>query len=221
MNDVPDADGQPAESRSASRSSGSRGQIFAKVLLILSSVISLIVAVLWILFDADTWIFVDINSFTKVLGVVLGSQALVVAGLMWVIPALFALRVKRLRTRWLAVPPAIVLLGAIALAAIPTPDFSSSRDEIEHLAATASSHPPGWKEHYGFAHPIRAGHLEVRHLTHRDDGVILVGDADMAVAAGDSGWARSPQGPPAFGPGTPGLQVEHLDGPWYRYSYSD
>ncbi|MDV8000779.1 hypothetical protein [Rhodococcus sp. IEGM 1408] len=221
MVDDPDCSEQSALPRSATRRS--RGQIAATTLLIAASAVSLLVAVLWVLLDADTWIVSDTNvdGFTKMLGVVLGSQALAVAGLMWLIPTLFAIRVRRLRTRWIAVPPAIVILGAIAIAVIPAHDFYSSQEQLEQLADTTGSHSPGWVEHYGITHPVRAGKLDIRHLTHRDDGVVLVGDADMAVTSGDSGWARSTEGPPTFQPGTPGLEVEHLDGHWYRYRYSD
>lgn len=201
----------------------SRGRIAATAMLIASSAVALIVAVLWVLLNADTWIVTDTNvdGFTKMLGVVLGSQALAVAGLMWLIPTLLAIRAKRLRTRWIAVPPAIVFLGAIAIAATPVQDFSSSKAQLDQLADTASSHPPGWQEHYGTERPLRAGSLDVSGLSHRDDGVILVGDADMAVMFGDSGWARSADGPPTFPMGIPGVEVEHLEGHWYRYSYSD
>lgn len=221
MDDDPDASEQSAQPRGATRRS--RGQIAATTLLVAASATSLLVAVLWVLLDADTWIVIDTNvdGFTKMLGVVLGSQALAVAGVMWLIPTLFAIRVRRLRTRWIAVPPAIVILGAIAIAVIPAHDFYSSQEQLEQLADTAGSHSPGWEEHYGITHPVRAGKLDIRHLTHRDDGVVLVGDADMAVMSVDSGWARSTEGPPTFRPGTPGLDVEHLDGHWYRYSHSD
>lgn len=79
-------------------------------------------------------------------------------------------------------------------------------EQLDQLANTASSQPPGWEEHYGITHPVRAGKLDIRHLAHRDDGVILAEDADMAVMMGDSGWARSTEGPPTFQPGTSGLE---------------
>lgn len=223
MDDNDDTGKQSEESRRSARRS--RGQFAATTMLIASSVIAFTVAVLWILLNADTWVVIDTNvdGFTKMLGVVLGSQALAVAGLMWLIPTLLAIRTKRLRTRWIAVPPAIIILGAIAIAVTPAHGFSTSREQLDQLADTASSHPPGWEERYGITHPVRAGKLDISHLTHREDGVILVGDADRSVmfGFGESGWARSTDGPPSFQPGIPGLEVQHIEGHWYRYSYSD
>lgn len=56
-------------------------------------------------------------------------------------------------------------------------------------------------------------------MFHREDGVVVISDADAGIFFHVSGWAHSPQGSPDFDPGARGLEVEHLGGPWYSYSY--
>lgn len=176
------------------------------------------------LLAADQVPFIDRNvgAGDRLLGAVLAGWALAIMGLAWLIVMLAAWRYPHLRSWWLGVPPALFLAGATVVFAIEIAvpdDFDSSRTEMEAAVAQARAHPPGWSELYGFDTPRHVGQVEVWKLSHREDGVIVVEDANDAFGFHMSGWAHSPQGPPTFEPGVKNLQVEHLDGPWYTYSY--
>ena len=102
--------------------------------------------------------------------------------------------------------------------AIPE-EFDASRAELDGMVAQARSYPPGWSENYGYDDPRRVGNVEVGSVFHRADGVVVVSDADSGLFFQMSGWAHSPEGPPTFDPGVKGLEIDHLDGPWYSYFY--
>lgn len=114
------------------------------------------------------------------------------------------------------------MVGAIAVVAIgmlvPS-GLGTANPELNALVAEARDQPPGWSEGYGVDEPRRIGGLEIGRVTHRDDGVVTVLDADSGFFFHVSGWAHSPDGPPTFEPGVSSLEVEHLDGDWYAYSY--
>lgn len=133
--------------------------------------------------------------------------ALAVAGLAWLIVLAAAWRNRHLCTRWLAFPPALLAFGAlivIVIGVVIPAEFEYSRVELDAVASQALSHPPGWSENYGFDGPRQVGSLEVSSVTHRDDGVVVVGDADSGLFFQMSGWAYSPPGPPKFNPGVRG-----------------
>lgn len=113
----------------------------------------------------------------------------------------------------------VCALVVVVLVVVLPSGFDTSRVDLDEVATQARSHPPGWSENYGQENPRQVGALEVWSVSHRDDGVVLVSDADSGLFFHMSGWAYSPQGPPTFNPGFRGLEVNHLDGPWYRYQY--
>ncbi|WP_314037020.1 hypothetical protein [Dietzia sp. CH92] len=188
-----------------------------------AAVVVVVVAALSLL--AVDWApFVDgnVGDGDRLLGGVLASWALMIAGLAWLIAVLVAWRFRQLRTWWLGAPPALFVAGvavALAIGAAVPKGLDSSRSEMENAVAQARSHPPGWSELYGFDTPRQVGHVEVWKLSHREDGVVVVSDADFVFGFHMRGWAHSLQGPPTFEPGVKELQVEHLGGPWYSYSY--
>jgi hypothetical protein len=120
--------------------------------------------------------------------------ALMIAGLAWLIAVLVAWRFRQLRTWWLGAPPALFVAGVavvLAIGAAVPKGFDSSRSEMENAVAQARSHPPGWSEHYGFDTPRQVGHVEVWKLSHREDGVVVVSDADFVFGFHMRGWAHS------------------------------
>lgn len=91
-------------------------------------------------------------------------------------------------------PPALFVAGVavvLAIGAAVPKGFDSSRSEMENAVAQARSHPPGWSEHYGFDTPRQVGHVEVWKLSHREDGVVVVSDADFVFGFHMRGWAHS------------------------------
>ena len=108
----------------------------------------------------------------------------------------------------------------MGIGAVVPRGFVSSRSELDAVVAQARAHAPGWSQVYDFDSPRRVGHLEVGSVSHRDDGTVVLHDADSGFFFHVSGWAHSPQGPPAFDPGVRGLEINHLEGAWYSYSYA-
>ena len=191
--------------------------------VVTSAVAAVVVVTLGVLMaDRVPFSSYNVTDADRFFGLVFAAWALALAGLVWLIAVLVVWRKRHLRTRWLAVPPVLVVLGAaavVAIGVIAPAGFDSSRPDLDAVAAEVRSHPTGWSEHYGYESPRRAGHLDVGSVFHREDGVVVISDADAGVFFHVSGWAHSPQGPPDFDPGVRGLEVEHLGGPWYSYSY--
>lgn len=209
---------------------GNRGARIAsraiRVVCVFAAAVVMVVIVALSLLAVDWVPFVDYNvtNGERIIGVVFSGWALAIAGLAWLIVLVVAWRKKHLRTRWLVVPPALVVaagvIAALAIVVADPPDgFSSSRSEMETVVGEARSHPPGWSALYGFDTPRQVGHVEVWKLSHRDDGVVVVSDADYVFGFQMRGWAHSPQGQPTFDPGVKELEVNHLEGPWYAYRY--
>lgn len=191
--------------------------------VVTSAVAAVVVVTLGVLMaDRVPFSSYNVTDAERFIGLILAGWALGLAGLIWLIAVLVAWRKRHLRTRWLAVPPVLVVLGAAAVVMIGViaPDvFESSRPDLDAVAAEARSHPPGWYESYDYETPRQVGDVDVGSVSHRDDGVVVIRDADSGAFFRMSGWAHSPQGPPTFEPGVQGLEVEHLGGPWYSYSY--
>lgn len=193
--------------------------VFAAVIVVVVIVALSLLAVDWLPFGEY-----NVTNGERIIGVVFSGWALAIAGLAWLVVLVLAWRKRHLRTRWLFVPPALVVaagVSAVLLIAVakPSDGFNSSRSEMEKVVVEVRSHPPGWSELYGFDTPREVGHVEVWQLSHRDDGVVVISDADYVFGFQMRGWAHSPQGQPTFDPGVKELEVNHLDGPWYAYRY--
>ena len=190
--------------------------VAAVVVVVVVAALSLL-AVDWVPFGDG-----NVGAGDRFVGEVLGGWAVAIAGLAWLTAVLVAWRFRQLRTWWLGVPPGLLVAGVAVVLAIgvAVPDgFDSSRSEMQTAVAQARSHPPGWSELYGFDTPRQVGRVEVWKLSHREDGVVVISDADYVFGFHMRGWAHSLQGPPTFEPGLKELQVKHLGGPWYSYSY--
>lgn len=192
---------------------------------LVASVVVLAVIVIHAVLMVDRVPFTEYNvtDADRLIGFVLSGWAVAITGLAWLVAMLVAWRKRHLRTRWLAIPPGLVALGAVTLLALGSlvpGGFDSSRTEFDAVASQARSHHPGWSENYHQSgSPRRVGNVEIDSVSHREDGVVVVSDADSGVFFHMSGWAQSPDGPPTFDPGVRGLEVTHLDGDWYSYSY--
>lgn len=73
----------------------------------------------------------------------------------------------------------------------------------------------GWSGLYGFGTPRHVGRVEVWKLSHREDGVVVSGDADFVFGFHVRGWAW----PATFEPGVKQMQIVHLIIPWYSCIY--
>lgn len=189
-----------------------------------AAIVALAAAASFIVLAADRVPFSDYNvaSADWLLSSLVFGWALGIVGLAWLIAVVAAWRKRHPRTRWLAVPPALLTIGELAVVAISVvrpAGVESSRVELDAVARQALSHPPGWSENYGHDDPRRVGNLDLGSVLHRDDGVVELSDADSGLFFQMSGWAHSPQGPPTFDPGFKALEVNHLEGPWYSYRY--
>lgn len=207
---------------------GTRGARIAsgtvRAVCVLAAVLVLAVVCAFIVLAADRVPFSDYNvtSADWLLGFLASGWALAIAGLAWLIAVVAAWRKRHLRTRWLAVPPALLAIGVLVVVAIGVifpAGFDTSRAELDAVVTQARSHPPGWSENYQYDDPRQVGNLDVWSVSHREDGVVVVSDADSGLFFYMSGWAHSPQGPPTFEPGVKELEVNHLEGPWYSYHY--
>lgn len=192
---------------------------------VVAAVVVTIVVVALALLVADRIPFTSYNvtDADRLIGFVLAGWTLAIAGLVWLIALVITWWKRPLRAKWFLAAPGLLVVGAAVLLVVgllAPAGFSSSRAELDAVAAQARSHSPGWSEMYGSDSSRRVGQLDVRSVRHRDDGVVVVGDADSAVFLYMSGWAHSPEGPPTFDPGVRGLEVQHLEGDWYSYSFS-
>lgn len=182
----------------------------------------IVVALAMLVADRVPFTKYNVTDADRLIGIVLAGWAVAIIGLVWVIALVVAWWKRQLRTRWLLVSPVLFVAGAAVVFVIgqaaPT-GFESSRSELDAVAAQARSHPPGSSEGYDSDGARRVGNLDVGSVFHRDDGVVLVSDADSGIFFHMSGWAHSPEGPPTFDPGVRGLEVRHLEGDWYSYSY--
>lgn len=191
--------------------------MFAAVLVLAVVSVFLVLAV-----DSVPFSDYNVTSADWLLGFLASGWALAIAGLAWLIAVVAAWRKRHLRTRWLAVPPALLAIGVLVVVAIGVilpAGFDTSRTELDAMVTQARSHPPGWSENYHYDNPRQVGNLEVWSVSHREDGVVVVSDADSGLFFYMSGWAHSPHSPPTFEPGVKELEVNHLEGPWYSYHY--
>lgn len=209
----------------ALKSSGARmaSGVIRAVCLVATLVVSAVIGTFLILTtDRVPFSGYNVTAADWMIGFVLSGWALGLVGLAWLIAAVMAWRRRHLRTRWLAIPPVFGVIGVVAVVAVSLGSpggFDSSRLELDEVVTQARSHAPGWTEHYGYDEPRRVGSLDVGSVTHREDGVVVVSDADSGAFFRMSGWAHSPQGLPGFDPGVKALEVNHLEGPWYTYTF--
>lgn len=215
----------PAEVAHAPNARGTRVASGAvRAVSVVAAVVAVVSSAAFIVLAADRVPFSNYNVTTTdwLLVFVVSGYALAIAGLAWLIALVAAWRKRHLRTRWLAAPPALLAVGVLAAVAIGlaiSEGFDESRPELDAVAAQARSHPPGWSENYGYDDPRHVGNMDVGSVLHREDGVVVVSNADSGLFFQMSGWAHSPEGPPTFDPGVRGLEVNHLEGPWYSYRY--
>lgn len=213
-----------AKTESSSRGAGFAAGIVRAVGVVTSAVVLMVPLALAALM-AD-WVPLSDYNVTggdRFIGLMLAGWALAIAGFVWLVALIVAWRKRPLRTRWLVVPPGLLAVGAVMVLvigmAVPT-GFESSRSELDDVAAQVRSHPPGWSDaSYRADNSRQVGHLDVGSVSHREDGVVVVSDADSGFFFHMSGWAHAPEGPPTFDPGVRGLEVDHLGGDWYSYSY--
>lgn len=194
-----------------------------RAVCVFAAVVVLAVVSAFIVLTIDWVPFNDYNvtSTDWFLGFLVSQWALAITGLAWLIAVVAAWRKRHLRTRWLVVPPALLAIGVLIVVVIGIvlpAGFDTSRAELDAVVNQTRLHPPGWSENYHYD-PRQVGNLEVWSVSHREDGVVVVSDADSGLFFRMSGWAHSPQGPPTFEPGVKELEVNHLEGPWYSYHY--
>lgn len=118
---------------------------------VVTSVVAAVVVVALGLLMADRVPFSSYNvtDGDRLIGLVLSGWSLAIAGVVWLIAVLVVWRKRHLRTRWLAVPPVLVVLGAaavVAIGVIAPAGFDSSRPDLDAVAAEVRSHPTGWSE---------------------------------------------------------------------------
>ncbi|WP_295648330.1 hypothetical protein [uncultured Dietzia sp.] len=207
----------------------SRGSRVASALVRAVGVLASLVAVAVVLAHAVLWTdrmpfsSYNVTDTDRFIGFIVSGWALAIAGLIWLVALIIAWWRRPLHTIRLAVPPIVLVVGAavfVALGTVVPSGFDSSRADLDAVADQARSHHPGWSENYFHSgSPRRVGNLEIDSVSHREDGVVVVSDADSGVFFHMSGWAHSPDGPPTFDPRVRGLEVTHLDGDWYSYGY--
>lgn len=213
----------PEDADTRSRGSRVAAGVVRGVGIVAAVAVALIVVALAVLVaDRVPFTKYNVTDADRLIGIVLAGWAVAIIGLVWVIALVMAWWKRQLRTRWLLVAPILLVAGAAVVFVIgqaaPT-GLESSRSELDAVAVQARSHPPGSSEGYDSDGARRVGNLDVGSVFHRDDGVVLVSDADSGIFFHMSGWAHSPEGPPTFDPGVRGLEVHHLEGDWYSYSY--
>lgn len=177
-------------SADAAPSPGTRGARIAsgtvRAVCMFAAVLVLAVVSAFLILAADRVPFsgYNVTSADWLLGFLVSGWALAIAGLVWLIAVVAAWRKRHLRTRWLAVPPALLAIGVpvvVAIGVILPAGFDTSRTELEAVVAQARSHPPGWSENYHYDNPRQVGNLDVWSVSHREDGVVVVSDADSGL----------------------------------------
>lgn len=151
---------------------------------------------------------------------ILAMPVLSVLGLFWLSHVVLALTHRARWTWWIAAPVVAVLASTSALVFFPTPGFSESRDEMEALIAELRANPPE-RGFQTYDPPRQVGALEISSVGARNPGEVQLADADSSLLR-DSGWIfRDSEGSPTKpGEGRESDKLEHIGGPWWKYSHT-
>lgn len=134
---------------------------------------------------------------------------LLVAGLVWAIRTLYFVGRDRRRSWWVPVAPAMVIAAVAGALLFPPPDFDDLRPDFERVALEVLASPDRSRP------DVEIGPFDFLFVRKDTGGAVYFVDAGGIGTMASSGWAYSPDGPPA---GFDDFSATHLGGPWYEFT---
>lgn len=177
-----------------------------------------LVAYLWVLTDWWTAGLGNIGPAYRALILLGCAGTAVLSGIAWTIRAILATRTGPMPRHLLARPVAVVIIGAIALSPVSTPDFDHSRPDFDAVAAQIRRDGPISADYSETDRGARRiGSEEVIRIR-LHDGEVYFSTTRDSYSWHSRGWVHSQDGPPeSLASMFQGYEIEGLGGGWYRF----
>ncbi len=134
---------------------------------------------------------------------------LAVTGLVWAIRTLYVIGQDRRWSWWIAAAPAVVGVAALVAVLFPPTGFDDLRPEFERIALDVRASPEQSRTN------VEIGRFDFLYVRKDTRGAVYFVEAGGLGLTVSSGWAYSPDGPPA---GFDDFSATHIGGAWYKFT---